>query len=781
MNLRVAILEKNSFLNKKMFDDVENKNVISKWVVMGHFDMLSICELQGEQNFFETIYKNNRTLLCSNDTSSYRYPIYLMTNENDLEFWSNHLPFFSIIKIHFSSSVDHEKNYECLKQDLNKEAKSRGFEYHIYNTFELSDIVVVIKSNKLSTILSCTKKLRSYFYIGKIYTYPAISVEALKGDGSEFKEEDIIEYISLRFSVFSSAQINKIVNMVKNILNTSQVYSITGVDDILFNRVNATAKDLFNFYSNIFIKPEKKFEDLSSLITRVGVTILNDDFCGEEICEHTSINLSKACKKMLLKLETIAKNIDYKKHKWFDSLFELIKLLNRMSQTPVLDEFVYLLLPGMIAFIDNIYLIYLDTELLDENSQEYNIFVQGIIDLIEQIMRSEVQLVHSPELRPIMYNLPIVVVEYTQALLRQCSELLKKADNSVENIRLLLVPKIIDRIETVEVFSATSNLDGLIEISIPLDMLYNPLQLQCNLCHEVSHFIGEHHRNRKLRVENYSRAVAVLMEKTLFGDFSHDMIKPLEMQVKNLLNSGDCNYEDQMMQSMQTSIERWIEGWFGNPQNYYNFINNTLSLLETQNSLKIHGNTDEIHYNYSNFFAPLLEETSKLFKEIYADICMLFLLPISPEEYIKLFASELIDKSPMCIDAASQEVYGSLLYEIHYIRIFAALKATKRSFPQASKSDPPYYVNICEAINKIDDYYDQENEISSFIPMGVIIQLCEYAKKCYDSLYDNLENDEDFIEMKKNILGEGDLDFNQISTIIEDYRYNLLKALKDYQ
>lgn len=789
MNLRVAIFEKKSLSVETMFSELIDSQNTNKWIVMGHFDLLTIYKLDNQAGFFKTIYEKNKELLETSDCNSYSYPIYLLSKSDDTDFWNAPNTFSAIVKVHFSSSVKCEKNRKILEKELKSNETFKNVRFEIYNTFELSDVIIVFKSDYLSSILKCTSILRSFHFVGKIYTYPMISIDSLNQENL-FKTDDKIDYMSLKISLYSSSKISALIKMVKNILGVDKAYSITGLDDVLFSVPNATARDLYKFYSKIFIDATDESSKLSNLITRVGITIgeSEDIINADEFNESNKI-LFNTCNSLLQKLDEISSYIESERHKWFISLYELIKLLSRMSNTPVLDEFVYLLLPGLLAFINNLSLICTNQDMLEKYCVEYNTFVQSLNDLIEQSIRSEGQLTHSPELRPVMYNLPVVMLEYTQAFLKQCSDLIKKADLKNENIRLLLVPKIINRIEALEIFAASGNKDGLIEIGIPLDMLYKPLQLQCNLCHEISHFIGERHRNREKRLYYYTTAVSILISKILFEDYSHRRITAIKKLLSKRIDKYDTIENKNMMCQMQKNVEDWIEEWFDDDKNYYEFIRKLFKNLPPSSDenakfvVETTGDIYRIYNNYSKYFIPLLYQIGWLFKEIYADICMLFLLSINDsKEYIKQFASELDGEYDVddFSNTNTPMLFGTLLYEAYIIRIYVSLKATGNSLPTYSNRDPAYYRRICEMLYKIDNYIDDDNEIDSYIPLGVVIQLLNYAKECYTSLKSDASGDLTYEYIKNNTLGENpNFDYERVLKFIEKHREDLLLYFKE--
>ena len=199
---------------------------------------------------------------------------------------------------------------------------------------------------------------------------------------------------------------------------------------------------------------------------------------------------------------------------------------------------------------------------------------------------------------------------------------------------------------------------------------------------------------------------------------------------------------------------------------------------------KTSGNVYKIHRNYLQLFSPLLNQISWLFKEIYADICMTYLLSINdPREYINQFASELENEEAVeeYLISGEKVYFGSLLYEIYTIRMYVTLKATGNSLPKYSSNDPEYFINICKNMYKIDQHINnKEQEIDSYIPKGVVNQLLKYAQDCFLSLKTSTESDETYKYIKTNTLNKNAyFNYSDIFKFIEEYRKELLTSFEE--
>ena len=789
MKIRIALLEKLKDLNDTAIETIEDEELAfekqNDWIVLGHFDRLTTYSISIDKiGPFKSIQKSIE--FCLSNQSYYSFPFFLIPNSNDEHFWSFDSTFSAVVKVQFTTNK-HEEMMKNLRDKLSCICNNVNEQYHLYETLDLSDAIIFIKTNTISYLMTVLTKLRKLPFIDKIYSYPCISKKALN-DEERFDPNDKIDIATVRFSLFVSSHVRNIINKVRTLLGTEKMYSVTGSDDIMMLYRGLDAKRICSFYNNILSKAGSQNDvSINNIITRIGIEISNkdEDFPIQGSCEYQS-ELTEKCDELIRKLNEEKVITNYNESNWFTPLTILVKLLYRVSIVPSLKSLVFLFFPSVSSFILN----------LDENNHNYdyfsnvhniNDFIQNSIVFIEQLIRTESQYSNNPELRPLNGGLPIIMLEYAQAFLDNCSNLLCGGDDSIEEkkekINIILIPKEIDRLETKEIFSSDALLPGLIEIDIPTSMLLNPQELQCFLCHEASHYIGEQFRKREKRLENYSKAVSVLIAKLLFSTYDRTVICSLIDQISTLFDNSERIKNRICMYEMMNIVENWIEGWIRDEKEFCDIIRNIINYKTDTENVPINSNMDYMSFQYSFHFKYLLKYISDLYREIYADICMLSILNISEREYIYKFYDELSQVSPIYdLDDNESHIDTSVTYSVFIIRIYVSLWVTKNKLPTAGKNDDEYYTTICKYIKKIHEELQSDEETDSFIPLAVIEALKEYAFECFIEIKSYLTTDgnkEKLDYIRNNLIyDKGCLDISIIKKYVDEYRNKEIEFYK---
>lgn len=777
MRLRVILLEKIASLDKKCFTghDMLPKNRLGPWVVLGHFDAIYTYPLDlKEKHVFQTISKHNQKISTYNSSNFYFHPLYLLTDEDDTVFWEKSTWCMAVARIHCTSCVDIASLLGSLEEELLKEAVAYGCCCQIYHTMELSDLVLAIKSDKISNLLHFTLRLRKYSCIGKVYTYCGIDYAHITKTVLFPDSNDNIPTITMRFSVSDFSKVDEQLAAIKRALDAPVAYSIVGVDDVALTSNNLPLIKLVQFYRSSFIWGYDTSVPLnnafSDVTTRAGITLEGSfpciDLKGQGSCDNGK-RLQAACQRLVEyneKIQNLVRNGNYgipvdSAHNWLKPLSELTKALFRMGRTPVLDKFVYLMLPGATVFLERIYRCLEQNGGLPEKMAEYfQRFVRGWSHLMEHVMRIEGQLTHHPEMRPIIYDIPIIMLEYTLAFLNQATEVLLSSDSRKKRIHFLLIPNPGSWINSVELFQAEGDLPGLVLVDIPFHMLYNPASVLSALVHETSHFVGEDHRKRDLRTEYFGDAAAVLLAKLAFVSYDKRLISEIAKWFKEKLCSCTSAYQ------MRNIISDWSENPF-TLESYSAFVRNVL-LAKGENNGNLAFEMDlvklkEIHMPE---FRLLLNDLCTLFREIYADICMLYLLPLSEEDYVRGLVEELTHdpKDP---------------YEMFAIRIFVVLTAAKRGIPsKIEQVDQKIWNRVYGELTELNKDIRLGREGVSLLPRASVIFLEKYASACYESLSCKLNNYPNVAELRKMFesISSG-LDYDKLLATINSYRLKVLE------
>ncbi len=698
---------------------------------------------------------------------SYFHPLYLVTEEDDTNFWAEKSWYYAIARVHFAKTVDVTETRKCIERRMKREAQkgSGSLQLRVYQTIELSDMVLALHANNMKEMLTFLLSLRQYSCIGKVYTYCGIDYDCIRGITDERKalptraEKDEIPCFSMRLSAADFQAAHEELKDVEKILGAAQPYSVTGVDDIAAQWTPLPMEKIIALYQAWFVPKAEEDGNLisgtSDVTTRVGISLddvptpesrgdktQKKDLFDEENKDKRS--LQNACLK-LVKLDRQVQSIAGERlpeeeragrHRWLKCLSQLTKTLARMSKTPVMDEFVYLMLPGAGAFLRNVSnQLKNEDKISDKNVKKYQVFVGQWMELMEHAMRSEGQLTHQPELRPMVYDVPITMLEYILAFLAQCAEILQTNDHAKPDIEFLLVPQLCERIAARELFVATGELPGLVVVSIPLHMLYDPKVVQYSLCHETSHFVGETFRGREGRTGYYARAVAALMSKTVFNSYDPGLINVITKELQNRLNS----YCPKNIYDLEHEIRDWLGKLLNNREKYSNLICDTLLAGpgDAEEPLMVENNIGELKYRALRGFFPALRDLTNLFRETYADLCMMYMLDLESEVYIESLRDELRAGDPCCEWLAT--------------RAFLCLKASNKVVPDENtisggEGMRTFYRELTALQQDWEADYESDKRV---LPVSALIPLLQYLEERHGVLKETLDGSDKLGKLRK--------------------------------
>ena len=760
MNAYIVLLEKLTSLSSGCMDllpagklPTDPGERADTWISIGRFDAIQTYRLKLDgQNLFEAIQKNSEQIWGRCNADVYAHALVLISTQPtnvDETFWNSPSWFLSVSRIHFCDSVASTETFKRIEKSIDLEARKLIVSHRVYRTEALSDMVLVCKANRFDKILKLTLSLQQLPEVGKVYTHFGISYDFLKEYSPdtghsvpELKEDDQIPFFSMRFAVEGFSGVDDQLKALEDILGKEEIYSVAGVDDIIITWKKMSVYNLIQLYRGWFLLGSislRRFQGdvFQGITTRLGIPYESRDIPPFESATNATF-LPEKCSYLLDLSSRIERQTRYKE--WIRPLTELIRSMKRISQTAVLDEFVYIMIPAVEAFLKNI--VEHQHDLQQADVEMCNCFVENWTLLMEHVMRVEDQLAHHPDTRPVLFDFSIAMLEYTLAFLDLVAKVLQSADReglTGREIRILLVPRLCTRIEAQEIFPAdqSSELPGLVLVTIPVSDLYKPHEVQRALCHEVSHFVGEKTRCREERIKYYFQAIAVLFAKVLLNTYDEKIVKKIFF---DLFDSFCLSGESNTIQNMRKLV-----------------LNRLKKIL--QDFGESFSQSRCMAFYPIDQFCCLLEDVSILFREIYADICMLYILPQSEtQEYIKNLFMEL--------------VYGETndhhrRYEQFAIRIYVSLKALHREnalndarsllYPEGVSSK--LYAELSKLC-----LAGSEESTTRLIPFSTINSLQQYADVCVESLHSSFDegnNSEDLESVRAM--------FNEITSPELDY------------
>lgn len=816
MILRIILLKRFSQLQSGCFEDYEGVEMLpdirGPWIVLGHFDAMFTWRPPMQRGFFETIRRCSEEIAKLNSGSAYYHPLYLIDENGEdcteeQKFWDPSDWFCAVIRIHLSDLIYDEQQMNTLTQNMKKEADAAGCEIRTYRTMELSDIVVAVRSNQIKPMLNFSLSLQRHASVGKEYTYVGLSYLRLCS-GEKPVQSDCIPLLSMRFSVSNYGKAQQALRQMNALLKMRpKTYAVTGVDDIAIFWRNFPVNKLVTLYRDWFLpeipQPHTELQEAFWEITsRVGIatdTIReepppkepssdsgNNDSKGylpEEIlraaCEALSTQgYSQLKDKALIQDDAC----------WYRPLGELIKSLERICKTPVLDEFVFLLFPGAKTFLDNL-VARADRSTSEKETEQYNLYVEMWSHLMEHVMRLEGQMSQYPDTRPILYNIPVVMLEYMMAFANQITQILKHPKIATHSF--FLAPQLGNQVKSHEVFEANSVRRGLVLVTLPLQTLYQPAVVQMALCHEICHFVGDQYRKRSERIEAIANSTAVLTAKILFGTYHESLIDELFRNIRRILSEKNEPY----IREMYIAVQKWVNSLFkgekkynGQSKAYSELLYATLEDIQEHNREPLrleYGINDGVLYRYFR----VLGDVFRLYREIYADVCMMFLLDGSPQTYIYSI-SEVIKEDgtldelvPSRKGRAENSKEESRQYSEYFaIRIYVTLYVlNKLEYIGRGKLKVAFQNDaLVDELVKLKEEMKRTSEPQDrVIPVGSILPLMDYADLCYKYLKDTLCDHPALTALRgqlKNISAE-DLDYGALLQEIQRDRKNVIEDL----
>lgn len=478
--------------------------------------------------------------------------------------------------------------------------------------------------------------------VGSAYTYFGISGKLLNKDIGEWPgeaEQDRIPFMAIRFSVRGSGVGEELCKVRKYLGEgcTDLPFRVTGNEDVMICGRNVLTKNLVQLYQSWYRDSKGVFSVFRDIITRIG-TDWEDAIReprGKSDLEVYSEKVLKKVRDWVLKTD-----LETERKGWLRPLLELTNALVHISHSTTLDEPVFLILPGLNAFWDNV----IDRTALLAAEPMYLRFAELCIHTMEHLMRAEGQLSHRPEVRPVTYDIPVFILEYaTTFLLMLSRDLTNPDEQNAKYICFILSPGSEADVLTEELFQAKNDGSGLLQITVSFSLLYNPKRLLPVLCHELAHYVGEKLRMRKLRYEKFLYSAAKVMIEYFFGEVSAEPEKLLDypycflydtIRAKVEENTGSCN-EDIIISEPLAKIDNRICGIakeMGEEESYARLIRSYV--LSEYQGARFYSISEQARKDKLISFYRRIHDLSISFRETYADICMLYFLDLSPTDYL---------------------------------------------------------------------------------------------------------------------------------------------------
>lgn len=751
------------------------------WITLGRLDEMKVSELT-PMTLGDIKESNDRTYREDSE-NYYHYVIYLIDHENsqktgadcgetpDCDLWNEALGFLSITRIHFPQTVCLDSQFETLRAHFGgSKFQEEDICWRVYGTTELSDQVLVARCLSFKRLSRWALRVTSYARVGKAYTYFCIPRSYLREDAETWKvPDDCIEHLSMRFAIKNhGAARDKLVEISRLLLpeNEASPYRVSGNEDAIICGDNIPIEHMVSLYKTWYSNGLVILDVFSDVISRIGADVIVQDGTKSEPCPLTEICTDLSHK--------ITECPDISNKSWRRPLVELSNTLVHMSQSPMLDELVYLILPALYAFWENIK----EKNLKAQDELLYQQFVELCVHTMEHLMRAEGQLSQYPEVRPITYDIPVVALEAAIAFLQQLSAILTLPDTERKRkTSVLLVPNADIDVSTVELFPATEQVRGLLQITVPFSLLYDPKRLLLSLSHELAHYVGEQCRMRGERYKLYcnclaSEILSIFFKGNCTGDrqdfyeYLSDFLRST-MDAEALENGNGVLMQDEPLQQIAATANRIVDE-LAKTDAFADMVRDYLDRGEPKVQFVCPTQAE-----LAGSLVKFKQKNSDLrinFRETYADICMLYTLKAQPNEYLDI----MLPRDGAVDPSTCLRLMVSLLAASYSkLDILSAVNETDRLNAQQKNTAQDY-------INELYQQFEQESFQSIF-------HLQKYIRDCWEKLDQScaeLKNGrEDATQPLTDIYNKmsqehDEFNYHQILLDIDQSRQDILKDLE---
>ena len=763
-------------------------------ISLGYFDSLQIILLE-KNDWLQELWEKG--IAWSGDASleTYYHPIYITALPCERAedcFWNIETQFTFVTLLHYAADLTLPKGkpFALVSQRVKeltsppgqwkKDGVRRDVYAACYRSLHLSDMVVIWKSDSLMDLLKNLHELYRDSRIGDLRT--ACSFHFPQGEEASHFGEDVIPYVRMSFCVRDSAAVGGFTKRIREPCPwwpEQGGYFTTGIRDLEVVKEELAVKDflkcvgLWSQAGEVNDWYQKAFYESS---THLGVWDEQGD--AEQLPSPEGKNpLTETCKKLFDEFQLLRKQMQENGGavglSWIRAVSSQLSVLVDMSQICVLDGFCYLILDGAQTFLHMV------RPYLEENRripscllERIQRFVRGWGTLLDQAVRVDGQFVPSPGFSPVLYDIPVELLEFYDAFAFRCMTFLQSPEEEAARHRyaLFMIPKLCRRTKVQSIFHAPPPSDRLLYVDIPLDILFAPMQVLPQICHELSHYCGEDIRQREFRASAIITACAHMIAWQ-FHLGNLDTVLLIREDLKRRVKLEQCTYMYQLRRALLEFFTQlfqhyeWIQPW----QDSYS-RNQGLESGDGTGSIWCRENTLQ---NRSLLFGRNaaaidfgkdLREIFYLFEEGYADISMMFLLSLSREEYLSLYQQEL-----RCLeetgrdaeqpnDSGCKDVYTKFV--LRATLVLSAIGCPARE--QIGLS--PRLEEFSRCVADVERALERAAPLPSFIkghkemtqdclPVDLLLDIRDYLQQCWQKMQSTFDGKEE-LKRLRHVFGE---------------------------
>lgn len=430
------------------------------------------------------------------------------------------------------------------------ETKAR-VECVFYDSLELGDTVSFMKSNSLAAILEVIRCLSGYQCVKDTYTYCGIDRNLLQANDTpcaECVEKDSeLAYTATRFSVREIKNANAFFRKVeKQLKEFSPQFYVTGTADRSIHWKCSNESQFIEVMRALTQNGKYMHCCFNDVITRVGIQQDIHNQSGTEIRKGETKNISiKMPSYQATMIWLRAECKESKTSTWKYSLLKMLGTLEAMYSNYVMDDLAELLIPSVNAFLirlnhlRNVYGGYIP----DIYDEEIVLFLDYWKNMTNDISQLESQLTQHPELMPVRYYIPAMVLQFELRFVEHCCKALSTEKN--RNFVPMLLPTESSDLSTLcpldpreeEYTDACPLL-----VFVPYKDLYRPWETAFAVAHEVAHYCDDSSRKRIDRHNALIKCVATFIAKRWYNEY----IIPFERDSNENLYNKTMDYANDL-------------------------------------------------------------------------------------------------------------------------------------------------------------------------------------------------------------------------------------------
>ena len=796
------------------------KNGIScgQWVVFGYFDFLEVYPLPQEENsWLSDILKHNQELSAELDGDYYFHPLHLTTGTSETEddkkyenFWTENSgkPFLFLTLVQEAAQGSIRKVREkVLLQDRASVARV------CYRTMELSDLVIVWRSDSLFDIFQEIHDLYQMEEVGDMSTFSSVSRALVSS--SPLKDWEAIDpgrkfFASARYVVRGVQESHDSLNCLKKQgIDISHVYFSTGMEDLHMLQENMDVKTLLGLLrTHLNDGHRRAFFECS---TRLGIP--EGVPPGKELCPGTLDSIdgrssspgmdgmesvfSSHCKDLLEKFQRVrqeSKEISgVYEISWMKPTSNLLNALADMSKNWVMDGFCYLIYDAARLFCHKIERWNASQRPMKAKMETESVqrFIRGWGGLMEQATRIDGRFIQMPGFSPALCEIPAHLLEFYLSTMMCCADLMGNKSEG-HDVALLLVPKICRRMKVIAILEEPRDTNHLLYVDIPMEMLYRPVSVLCGLCHELAHYVGETWRNRKQRgyLVIYSAAYELACHLRIC---SWSTVEKIYRQLLDLCQRKDT-FLMKYAESLSILLQMGINSLLLDDTVFFNWHRIYQDEMDLSSSQMRHVRLESdicrntILADTAQFFDDL-DNLIYLFRECYADMVMIYLLNPSEAMYRSFAEQEIRPLSEESGDWCPDSRYYRLVERWGLVIRAARKKGIwKRVSAVSGTMFSPAMKRFCDDIDQFIDWFDDlGGEAPEHRSKETLQQVFDYLVKCYDTIdgtlmgkSSSLQDSEGLGRLARlrdlfaKLSNQYDIDYDACGHFIELYRKTIL-------